>query len=237
MSKLKEKYLARFDELIAEGEKIGKTKETRKRYLNVPENSSTITIVNSTMFKSWKTKIISLFENIVSKDSQHYQEIKRIYDQKSMYDNFEYILSLLAALKEDYEQGYLDDLSIQIEAELSGDYMEQAEALIVEANVDKSYIPAAVLAGAVLEKTLRSLCERQKPPIETQKQNGKNITLTPLIHELKKAGVYNELKAKQLRGWADIRNAAAHGEFDKFNKDDVESMIKGINNFLADYVG
>jgi hypothetical protein len=65
---------------------------------------------------------------------------------------------------------------------------------------------------------------------------GEPKTLNRLIDELKKAGAFNELKAKQLRSWADIRNAAAQGEFSAFGKADVEQMIYGINNFLADYL-
>jgi uncharacterized protein YutE (UPF0331/DUF86 family) len=65
---------------------------------------------------------------------------------------------------------------------------------------------------------------------------GEPKTLSPLIDELKKAEVFNELKAKQLRSWADIRNAAAHGEFSAFGKSDVAQMISGINNFLAGYL-
>jgi uncharacterized protein YutE (UPF0331/DUF86 family) len=68
------------------------------------------------------------------------------------------------------------------------------------------------------------------------KANGDPKTLTPLIDDLKKTGVFNELKAKQLRAWADIRNNAAHGEFDQFKRADVDAMIQGINNFLADYL-
>ena len=47
---------------------------------------------------------------------------------------------------------------------------------------------------------------------------------------------YNETKAKLLRAWAGIRNNAAHGEFEHFKRADVEVMIQGINNFLADYL-
>jgi uncharacterized protein YutE (UPF0331/DUF86 family) len=63
---------------------------------------------------------------------------------------------------------------------------------------------------------------------------GEPRALNSLIDELKKAEVFNELKAKQLRSWADIRNAAAHGHFGDFSKADVAQMISGINNFLAD---
>jgi len=60
--------------------------------------------------------------------------------------------------------------------------------------------------------------------------------MNTLIEDLKKESVFNEHKAKQLRSWTSTRNHAAHGEFDKFNRRDVEIMLKGIENFLADYL-
>jgi uncharacterized protein YutE (UPF0331/DUF86 family) len=57
-----------------------------------------------------------------------------------------------------------------------------------------------------------------------------------LIDELKRNGIFNELKAKQLRAWADIRNKAAHGDFEQFNRSDVKMMLSGVENFLADYL-
>ncbi len=68
------------------------------------------------------------------------------------------------------------------------------------------------------------------------KLNGQYKMMNALIDDLKKAGLYNELKAKRLRAWADIRNAAAHGEFDEFDRKDTEEMLKGVQNFLADYM-
>jgi hypothetical protein len=97
------------------------------------------------------------------------------------------------------------------------------------------HVPAAVLSGAVLEKALRTLCDQQNPPISTNKSNGERKTLDPLITDLRKDRVFNETKAKQLRAWAAIRNHAAHGEFDQFTRKDVENMIRGIKNFLAEY--
>lgn len=96
------------------------------------------------------------------------------------------------------------------------------------------HIPAAVLVGATLEQALRTLCGRNG--ISVQKSNGEFKTLNPLIDDLKVAGIFNELKAKQLRSWADIRNAAAHGRFTDFSRNDVSSMISGVNQFLADYL-
>jgi len=146
-------------------------------------------------------------------------------------------VSLLRGVKDDFEKGFLDDMVGAIEAEIASDYMGQAEHLLAEGQRGRSdHVPAAVLAGAVLEKALRTLCCQQQPPIPLKNTNGGFKTLGPLIDEVKKAGALNEAKAKQLRAWAGIRNLAAHGEFTQFKRTDVEAMISGINSFLADYL-
>ncbi len=116
--------------------------------------------------------------------------------------------------------------------------MGQADELLVEGQSGKNdHVPAAVLAGAVLEKTLRTLCQKQKPSIPTTNAKGNPLTLSPLIVALKKADVFKQTMAAQLEAWAHIRNKAAHGEFDQFTRQDVEAMIAGIKNILANYLG
>jgi hypothetical protein len=135
------------------------------------------------------------------------------------------------------ESGFLEKVASHIEAEIAADYMGQAEHLLGEGQTGRfDHVPAAVLSGAVLEKALRKLCDQQQPAIPVVTATGVPKTLNPLIDDLKKAGVFNELKAKQLRAWADIRNKAAHGEFEQFDRGDVEQMLQGITNFLADYL-
>jgi hypothetical protein len=53
----------------------------------------------------------------------------------------------------------------------------------------------------------------------------------------KAAGAFNELQANELRAWADVRNTAAHGEFEKFNCEQVEAMVTGVGRFMAQYLG
>jgi hypothetical protein len=73
----------------------------------------------------------------------------------------------------------------------------------------------------------------QSPPIGLEKADGNPKMMNALIDELKKAGAFNEIRAKQLRGYADIRNAAAHGNFSEFTRAQVENMIQGVQSFLA----
>lgn len=142
---------------------------------------------------------------------------------------------MIAGLKSDYESGMLRSIAEMIETNVVADYLTQAEQLLKDnKNGVHTYGPAAVLAGAVLEDGLRRLCARQTPPISTNKPGGHPKTMGAMIDDLKNAGLFNELKAKQLRAWADIRNAAAHGRFEDFTKDDVEQLLAGVQSFLAD---
>ncbi|HKM58502.1 MAG TPA: hypothetical protein VJX28_07125 [Chthoniobacterales bacterium] len=53
-----------------------------------------------------------------------------------------------------------------MEAEVAADYMGQAEGLLKEGQPGKfDHVSAAVLAGAALEKTLRTFCNEQPPPV------------------------------------------------------------------------
>jgi len=97
-----------------------------------------------------------------------------------------------------------------------------------ETAAERDSISELVLVGR-LGKTIR-------PPIATKSVKGESKTLNPLIDDLKKAGVFDEAVAKQLRAWAAIRNHAAHGEFEQFDRHQAAAMILGINSFLAEYM-
>lgn len=148
-----------------------------------------------------------------------------------------YINGILQGLKDDYENGLLDDLEKRVVANISADYMTQVEGLLDEGQPGQyDHVPGAVLCGAVLEDALRRLCDRQTPQVPTDKPNGRPKALNALIQDLQKVNAFNKLKAQQLRGWAQVRNSAAHGKFDEFSRDDVELMVNGVTNFLADYL-
>ena len=138
-------------------------------------------------------------------------------------------LATMKSIRDNYVNGFYDGLEQQIIANVSADYMEQAETLLSEG----FHVPAAVLCGAVLEDALRRLCAKQTPPIETTKSNGDKKTLEPLIQDLQKVKVFNKLVADQLRAWTKNRNYAAHGEFNEFRREDVELMLSGVRHFLA----
>ena len=193
--------------------------------------------VDKSLYCRWRAQVVNLLDRVLPAKSPLRGRLKDFLDFSIATSSADEILNTLCAVEEDFAAGMFDDLEKRIEAVVAVNYMDQAEELIKDsADTSRSYIPAAVLAGAVLEKSLRTLCVKNDPPISLTKPGGKKKTMNPLIDNLKDAGVFNEIYAKQLRAWADIRNAAAHGQFEEFTKEQVASMIAGVNQFLCDYM-
>jgi hypothetical protein len=177
----------------------------------------------------FRTEALNLIRRTCGQDSDHYRELKRMAEEKdSAMHSFYFVhcYGVLEAASRDFEAGLLFDLRSLIAAELLGDFITQAETLLGAGY----HHPAASLAGAVLEDTLRKLCEK----------HGVTIPDSPKIDrlnaDLAKANVYDKLIQKRIIAIADIRNNADHGHFDRFKKEDVEDMVKWIRNFAADYL-
>lgn len=242
-----ERILERFERLIEDGEALLRgidqarsaeyERRTREIGFGVIDFRPVYAGPNAIDYGSFLTRVKNLARNILD-TTQHGLFLKEIQDieRENKPDiSSQLIFGKLKGLKDDYESGMLDDLSLRIEANVNSDYLGQAKQLLRDEELEYIDAAAAVIAGAVLEKALRSLCNRQEPPIPTEKSNGKRKTLGTLIDDLSKVSVFNQPVATRLLSYAQTRNAAAHGEFDKFTRQDVESMIPGINDFLADY--
>ena len=117
-----------------------------------------------------------------------------------------------------------------LQADLFADFLEIGEHLLEEGYKDA----AAVTIGAVLEDGLRKLCS--KHGIETIKPNGSFMTIDPLNAELAKKNVYSKLVQKQVTSWAHIRNKAAHGEYEEYNKEQVQMMLLFVQGFAGQHL-
>lgn len=191
-------------------------------------------------YEAYFTKVQSLIAHMFrgSERGRAVQDrIKTQWYGRAPSDGAAIVAGVLRGLQDDYERGFLEDLENMVFANVSSDYMVLfADLLGGGTSDDYSYAMTAVGYGIVLELGLRRLCERQSPAIATAKENGDFKKLTALIQDLRKADAFNKLKADQLGTWARVRNYAAHGQFDQFNRHDVDDMVRGVRNFLADYL-
>lgn len=83
----------------------------------------------------------------------------------------------------------------------------------------------AVWNGALLERHLRQLCTANRLLVE--EKDG----LDSLNNRLARAGVYEKLTQKKITVWAEIRNKAVHGHFEKYSEQDVRDMERWIVKF------
>jgi hypothetical protein len=209
----------RFAELALQLEALGATRQTKRSdYSGIYEE------VDSELFLSWCVKSRSLIGFACGKDSEHLQtfiKAEEPFMMESNYAIFKRVRAVFFAAKEDFEGGYLVSVRNLVQAEVAGSEIDQATELW-----DSGYTTAAaVVAGVVLETTLRTLCE----------VNGLAVgKLNKMNDDLAKAAVYNSLKHKSITSLAAVRNSAAHGKTDEFTAQDVKAMIADVQRFAEE---
>lgn len=230
-----DKYAQRLRTLIDQSTKIPvrtRQKLVSSNSLTGEKNYRTVSYLSSSEFVEWRTNCITLLDVVVPEWSIHRKAVDSFSELEGTPSALERAVAFLRAIRSDLEGDFLRLLSRQVDAELSADYLAQAEQLIqFGVSGSRGYIAAAVLAGATLEHGLRGLC-LTLDPVEPVERDGTPLAMGALIDALKRRMVYNELEAKQLRAWADIRNAAAHGRFDDFGPEQADAMIHGVADFL-----
>lgn len=136
------------------------------------------------------------------------------------------LAGVLRALQNDYEAGYLQTYQEMIHGQTFSDFLEMADHLLKTT----SHVAAATISGGVLEQHLRALCAKHSvAPIPENLSN-----LNAALYK-NPPGAYGTAYLKQVTAWADIRNDADHGHFDKVDRKQVELMIAGIRHFMLVY--
>ena len=102
-----------------------------------------------------------------------------------------------------------------------------ADRLLTERHKDAS----AVIAGAVLEEHLRKLAQRNDVPAEDDA--GRPTKADRLNADLRKADSYPALDEKSVAAWLDLRNKAAHAQYDDYRAEQVSLFIQGLRDFIT----
>ena len=133
------KRVARFDSLLAEAQNIlasAKDVPASFDYNEFTGESSerypTYKQPDSGRFAEWRTKIATLLAQVIPKANIHRAAVEKLPALPPTTQSLQEAVSFLKAVKDDLEQGFLDDLASEIEAEIAADYMGQAENLLAE---------------------------------------------------------------------------------------------------------
>jgi len=128
--------------------------------------------------------------------------------------------------------GYLENAEELIHGEVFDDFVEMADHLLTEGYKDA----AAVIVGSALEAHLRNLCVRnQVPTLVGTKQGDRPKKADQMNNDLASCDAYGKLDQKNVTAWLDLRNKAAHGEYDEYNKEQVQLMLMGARGFIGRY--
>ncbi|WP_157757313.1 DUF4145 domain-containing protein, partial [Micrococcus luteus] len=176
------KIQQRFDDLLSLANRISESTFTSRSQF------SSGTYVDNELLVQWVTKTENLVHSICGSTSTYYVTFTEANQIKGLETNegkFKRLKSIFIAIKDDFESGYLTSYKSIIQAELFDSELEQAKSLL-EAGY---FTAAAVIAGTVLETSLRELCERNSLPI------GK---LDRMNADLAKQGLYNSIQQKKI---------------------------------------
>ena len=190
-----------------------------------PPNMVGVPTLDSQAFTEWQTQSLTYLINLLGPDHtyvNHFRDqIKQCYTGTVKSGK-----GILQALREDIEGGYLTRIETLVSADIFDNFLEMAEYLFNQGYKD----PTASLVGAVLENSLRRICLAYGVTLSVKEDIGS------LNKKLADAKVYNRLTQKKIQVWNDIRNNADHGKFGEYEANDVNEMLKGVRDFLEQYL-
>jgi hypothetical protein len=214
------------DDIVAQIDKLLAEYEALKKIAKHPDLSDLRDESNTFVIR-----LRSAIERLSPRPSTYFKEMQAIAEDKQNSTSLRIraYLGILQALRADIIDGWLQGVSELLHADTLSDFLEQAAEL-----ADKGYEnAAAVIAGSTLEAHIRLLCEKYS--INVQLPSGQPMKADTMNAELVKAPAYNKLQQKAIASWQAIRNAAAHGEYDKYTKMQVVSMIASVRDFILEH--
>ena len=220
------KIFEALDRLEKQGLEVLKTKEVVRLDFSSGES------VDEVSFSVFRATIGSFIDKFYGSDHLYYKESQessgRWYNDPK---NVEKSLEILRVIREEFESGFFYfNLKGLIAGEIFSDYLEMAEHLLDEGYKDA----AAVIIGSSLESHLRQLCSTNSISLESESGKGRK-SAQRLNEDLYKNEVYNKTDLKQVEYFLDIRNSAAHGDYDDYDKERVSQMLLGVTSFISNH--
>lgn len=211
------KILSKFDELIEEA------KQVKDKTIRIEGKPFIYPVGYFRLLSS--TKALFSYLNTTT-----YNEILKEYSKEYSTGsaNPGALQGILESAKREFAFGLLAHPKIIATADSMEDFLEQADYLLEQDYKDA----ACVLVGGVLEETLRSMLENKYSSIQFNPKDGIR-KFNELLH--KQASAYDKATFKLIDGYAEIRNLAAHGKYNEYDKNKVREFIVFTRNFISNW--
>jgi len=191
-------------------------------------------------YQDWYSSCCALLER--NYDKERTSEFKSEYEKKiktiisanyitidteyTFIDSFEHQASILNALPL-YLEHRLSDIELTVASILMDDEILEAEYLL-----KKGFIRAAgALAGVVLERHLKMMCDKNEPKLKYPK----NATISKLNDILKDKNLMDMAEWRKIQYLGDIRNKCDHDMKVEPNKEEVADLISKVKELIHCY--
>lgn len=177
--------------------------------------------------QSLVTRSLAAIHRISGQTSTYSNEVERtLKESPQLHRHTSSILGIVQALRDDLKSGYIKTLVELVHADIFADFLDMAFHLQESGYKDA----AAVITGSTLESHVKKLCLKHNISTEA---NGKPVKADKLNSDLVKAEVYSKLDQKNITAWLDLRNKAAHGNYEEYTSDQVSLLISGVRDFIG----
>jgi hypothetical protein len=191
-------------------------------------------------YQDWYSSCCALLERNYNKErtsefkSKYENNIKTIlsanyitqYAEYEFIDSFKHQASILNALPPYLEQK-LSIMELTVASTLMDDELLEAEYLL-----KKGFIRAAgALAGVVLERHLKMLCDKNEPKLKYPK----NATISKLSDILKDNNLLDIPEWRKIEFLGDIRNKCDHDKKVEPKKEEVAKLISEVEEMIHGY--
>lgn len=216
-------YADRLRTLVQEGEELLEHTHLSTGVLRriLSGHSYYLILSRQQQYRAWLTSALNIINLVLGEDSIHAEQMRQHIEGGSVRDVITGVTGVLEAGLNDLEGGFL----LSQEFLLAGDVLDSVLQQAIHLNSTGYKDPAAVLARVALEDALRRIARE-----EGLDDSG---TAAQINTALWKAGRYAKPQWRLISACLDIGNAAAHGNFDEFTREDVAGRIDDIERFLA----
>jgi hypothetical protein len=184
-------------------------------------------VLTNTDVRDLQTRCLAAIERAAGRRSVYFERANAVEKERSHVWNYlSAQIGIAKSLLSDIRDGYLQSLEELVHADVFANFLEMADHLAKAGYKDA----AAVIGGSTLESHLRELCAKHSVTTDV----GGNPKKADVMNaDLVKTGAYTKLDQKNVTAWLGLRNDAAHGKYEEYDKGQVALLLGGIRDFVG----
>ena len=215
------------DDLIAKANTILTMGE--KVLVTETGDSQSKSMVNEQHFHDFRISALSFLSRVFGDVSTYYESFRTEVTHHTA-SRTRRGIGILSAAKTELQGDWLETTNGAISREILQDMLRFAT---IQYSRDNPWA-AAVIAGAILEKELRGLCQARGIPLHNEIQGRavpkKGLQLTGEAYKKK---LYDRQDNKAIIAWLELCDNAAGGTRDSITADQVKNMLSAMQAFLT----